>query len=44
MTELQHLMLSVCFGAVMGSFIANIVLIIQYWMGYTKLDRKNKLI
>lgn len=41
MTELQHLMLSVCFGAVMGSFIANIVLIIQYAIESHK-DKKRK--
>ena len=29
MTEIQSMMLAVCFGAVMGTFIANAVFLIQ---------------
>ena len=30
MTEIQSIMLSVCFGAVVGYFISNIVIIVKY--------------
>lgn len=29
MTEIQSMMLAVCFGGVMGTFIANVVFLIQ---------------
>lgn len=41
MTELQHLMLSACFGAVVGTVIANMVLVIQYAIESHK-DKKRK--
>jgi len=30
MTEIQSIMLSVCFGSVVGYFISNIVIIVKY--------------
>lgn len=43
MTTIQSLMLSVCFGAVVGSFIANTVFIIKYAIdAYEDKKRKRK--
>lgn len=41
MTTIQSAMLVICFGAVMGSFIANMVFVIQYAIECYK-DKKRK--
>ncbi|HEY9574539.1 MAG TPA: hypothetical protein VIR32_03285 [Lachnospiraceae bacterium] len=40
MTKIENLMLAVCFGAVMGQLIANICILIKYWMKDRKLKKK----
>lgn len=43
MTEIQSMMLAVCFGAVMGTFIANAVFLIQCAVkDYKEKKRKKK--
>lgn len=43
MTEIQSLMLSVCFGAVVGMIIGNLAGIIQFAIeGYKEKKRKHK--
>ena len=43
MTEIQSMMLAVCFGAVMGTFIANAVFLIQCAIkDHREKKRRNK--
>ncbi len=42
MTEVQSMMLAICFGAVMGTFIANVVIIVKCAIDNRK-EKKRKL-
>ena len=43
MTEIQSLMLSVCFGAVVGMLVGNLIGIIQFAIeGYKEKERERK--
>lgn len=43
MTTIQSLMLSVCFGAVMGAFIGNVITLIQFAIAdHREKKRKEK--
>jgi hypothetical protein len=42
MTTVETLMLSVCFGAVMGTFIANGIFIIKNMIDIRKRKKQNK--
>lgn len=41
MTHTESLMLALCFGAVMGSFIGNIIILIKFAIGDHK-DKKRR--
>ena len=42
MTQLQEMMLSVCFGAVIGVFIGNLIAIIAYAVSNCKEKRRKR--
>ena len=42
MTTYETIMLSVCFGAVMGTFIGNLIILIKYGIDEIREKRKKK--
>lgn len=43
MTTIQSMMLSVCFGAVLGTLIAEVVFIIQHALGKHREKRRKRI-
>ena len=41
MTEVQSMMLAICFGAVIGTFIANVIIIVKCAIDNRKEKKRN---